>query len=490
MIGPGFGIKENFNFCFIPQSPNPGKISDRDMTGQAFESQRQRMNATGISLAGVDGVWWLPAAEPFTLPGHVAHHLAEIGRAIFALFDAVTSVYGTPAGAAGGLDELLTYKVPPPLTRLIGIGRVESVRPDFQLVIQTSKVSKTFEVSFVATELEICPSTHGYAHAMQVGYGLPTDLLESFARYLNGRELLFVGTQQWSEFLFEQLAFCRALAEVGGRGQVLYDLPWAVMAEEICRGQRWQPPMFGIREKPPGWNDNLLGRIRAHGFESVIWPDETDWPETVGDAVVFRFGYVDCFAPDKLHHFAQWQRQGATLLNPATFFLDSKVIMAALNLPVVREQINPTVLTVLDRSIPETLLLHEATLARLIAEKDNWIIKYAGFDGGNQAWGGRSLQLGLNHSPTSWRQVLEQALDLPWPVVAQHVIPSARVDIAYVDSRSEVQMMQQGTTRLRTFFLRDGTATLACGSHLTVAGGTMQVSEATDAVQAPVVFRD
>jgi hypothetical protein len=50
--------------------------------------------------------------------------------------------------------------------------------------------------------------------------------------------------------------------------------------------------------------------------------------------------------------------------------------------------------------------------------------------------------------------------------------------------------MQQGTTRLRTFFLRNDTEIFACGSHLTVSGGTMQVSEATDAVQAPVIFQD
>lgn len=458
-----------------------------------FELQRQRMNATGIGLAGVDGVWWLPAAEPFALPVQAARTLTEIGQAIFVLFDAVTNLYGTPAGSAGGLDDLLSYKVPPNISRLVSQGRVESVRPDFQLILQTSEVSNTSAVSLVATELEICPSTHGYAQAMQAGYGLPPDLVESFARYLNGRELLFVGTQQWSEFLFEQLAFGRALAEAGSWARVLYDLPVRVMADQIRQEQRWQPPLFGIKQKPPGWNDNLLERIQAHGFEPFLWPDEAGWPETVGDAVLFRFGYVDCFAPDKLQYFEQWQRQGAAALNPATFFLDSKVVMAALNLPLVRGRITSSdrhALAVLDRCIPETLLLRQETLPRLVAEKDAWVIKYAGFDGGNQAWGGRSLQLGLTHSATSWREALAQALQLPWPVVAQRVVPSAQVDIAYVDSQGEVQVMKQGVTRLRTFFLRDGAAAVACGSHLTVAGGTMQVSEATDTVQAPILFHD
>jgi hypothetical protein len=51
-----------------------------------------------------------------------------------------------------------------------------------------------------------------------------------------------------------------------------------------------------------------------------------------------------------------------------------------------------------------------------------------------------------------------------------------------------MQVMADGHTRLRTFFLRDGDVSVACGSHLTVSGGTMRVSEGTDAVQAPVVF--
>jgi len=462
---------------------------------QDFTVQRQRMNATGIGFAGIDGVWWLPALEAFTLPTQAARDLAEIGSAIFALFDAVTTLYGTPAGAKGGFDSLLNYKVPAHIPRLMSGGRVESVRPDFQLVIQTSGVhsAKPPEVFLVATELEICPSTHGYAHAMQQGYGLPTDLVESFVRYLAGRELLFVGTNQWSEFLFEQLAFCRALAELGARGRVLYDLPLVTLADSVRRGERWQPPVFGIKTKPPTWNDDVVGRIRAHGLERFVWPDDADWPEDVGNAVVFRFGYFDCFAPDELNRFLQWQAQGATLLNPAMFILDSKVIMAALNLAVVRDQIgaaSPDALLVLDRCIPETLLLQPENLATIIDDKDKWVIKYAGFDGGNQAWGGRSLQLGLNHSIANWQQILNQALELPWPVVAQRVVPSARVDIAYVDANNKAQVMPQGTTRLRTFMLRDDGQAVACGSHLTVSGGTMQVSEATNAVQAPIVFRD
>ncbi|MDQ3248483.1 MAG: hypothetical protein M3Q45_04665, partial [Chloroflexota bacterium] len=170
-----------------------------------------------------------------------------IAHAIFHLFDAVTALYGTPEGHASGLTKLLQYKVPTFIPRLMNDGQVLSVRPDFQLVRLADNPAR---YQLVATELEICPSAHGFAHAMQVGYGLRTDLVEMFAHWLDGRELLFVGTSQWSEFLLEQLAFCRALAQFGVRGRVLYDLPVATIAEEVRSGKRWQPPIFGIVSKP------------------------------------------------------------------------------------------------------------------------------------------------------------------------------------------------------------------------------------------------
>jgi hypothetical protein len=215
------------------------------------------------------------------------------------------------------------------------------------------------------------------------------------------------------------------------------------------------------------------------------------WPD-VGRPVIFRFGYLDCFSPAHLQRLAAWQSRGVVFLNPPTFFLDSKAVLAALGVPAVRAQMAaaaPHALAILDRAIPETLLLQEETLPQITGEKDRWVIKYAGFDGHDQAWGGRSLQIGAAHSPASWRALLRRCLDLPWPVVAQRAVPSRQVDIAYIDACDTVKMMANGRTRLRTFILRDKAGAVACGSHVTVAANTMQVSEATDSVQAPVVFR-
>lgn len=462
-----------------------------------FSLIRQRMNATGIGFAGIDGAWWLPAAEPFSLPAYVADDLAEIGQAIFVLFDTVAALYDTPDGAACGLTQLLQYKVPPQIPQLMGGGRVEGVRPDFQLQLRPRGDGQRYQC--VATELEICPSAHGFAHAMQTGYGLRTDLIEHFANYLDGRTLIFAGTHQWSEFLFEQLAFCRALDKLGARGRVLYDEPIATIAQSVRNGQRWQPPLFGIQTKPAHWNTDVLGRIRTQGLGFYLWPDVEDRPVDVGNAVVFRFGYFDCFAPDKLERLLAWQAKGATLLNPLMFILDSKVIMAALQLPAVRQQITATdaaALSVLDQCIPETLLLQPEQIERLASEKEQWVLKFAGFDSGNQAWGGRSLQIGTRHSSETWRQVLEQYAALPWPVVAQRTAPSLQMDIAYGDVQDQLCWMRQGTTRLRSFMLRKPAtqadhpdSIFVGGSHITVSGGALQVSESTDAVQAPVIYQ-
>jgi hypothetical protein len=329
---------------------------------------------------------------------------------------------------------------------------------------------------------------------MQYGYRLATDLADAMAAWLAGRPLLVVGAEQWSEFLFDQLAFCRALAERRAQAYLLFDRPFATLAQEVRSGARWQPPLFGIDHRPDGWDDDLMARIRRHGLEPFLWPQDERWPEQVGDAVVFRFGYLDCFAPPAVERMREWQRHGATFLNPPTYFLDSKVILAALNLPVVRQQIaraDAHALPILDWAIPETVLVTHEHLPRLRRERAHWVVKFAGFDQGNQAWGGRSLQVGADCSPGEWEQLLTRSLQLAWPVVAQRLTPSARVDIECFDSQNERRRLTQGTTRLRAFLLRSPASehnTQVGGVHLTVTGGSHKVAESTHAVQAPVRF--
>ena len=125
-------------------------------------------------------------------------------------------------------------------------------------------------------------------------------------------------------------------------------------------------------------------------------------------------------------------------------------------------------------------------LPALLDEREQWVIKYAGFDGDNRAWGGRSVRFGGDGDLDAWRTSLCEALKFPWPVVAQRLVPSARADLDYYDARGAVGRLTGGHTRLRAFLLRDAGNVLAAGSHLTVSAQAA-VSEGTDAVQAPVV---
>ena len=380
---------------------------------------RTRMNAIGVGLAGIEGAWWLPAAQPFVLPRESHKQFRHIGEAIFALFDAVAELYGTDEGGACGLNTLLSHKVPQHLRRFVSKQHVLAVRPDFQLV----KADDGYE--FVATELEICPSAQGFAHAMQVGYGLKADLVQTYVRFLNGRELLIVCTQAWSEFVWDQLAFCAALHEAGARARLLFDIPIEVLAEQVRQKQRWVPPMFGISQMPDRWNDDVLSRIQASGIETLNISEAHD--VVPSNSVIFRFGYLECFSAEMLQQLNTWEQQGATFLNPTSFLWDSKVVMAAARIPQVRAKLRPrgfrktheVLAQTLDRCIPETHLLTDELLPQLQRGRSAWVLKFAGFDSGQQAWGGRSLQVGLQHDDASWLDVLQRYLALPFPVVAQ-----------------------------------------------------------------------
>ncbi len=442
--------------------------------------RRERMDATGIGFAGIDGAWWRPATTAVRWPPSAAERLREIGDAVFTLLGAVQDLY--PRDTA--LAALLEYRVPVELRAYALASPVLALRPDFQVVTRDGALD------FVATELEICPSAHGFAHAMQRGYGLAEDLVDAYRRLAAGRELLFVGSSEWSEFIIEQLAFCRALQEAGCRARVLYDRPLAAIAGDFAAGRIWQPPMFGLPSRGGDWNDDLLARLREHDLLRAAWVDDDDWPETLDDTLVFRFGYLECFTERRRVRMTRWQQQGTAFVNPTHFALESKCVMAALGLPSVRDEIaarDGEALAVLDRCIPETRLLSRANLDAIAAQRPQWLTKYAGFDASNRAWGGRSLVIGESCDDAGWRESLQQAVELPWPVVAQRLAHSQRDDVDWLDETGGARRSSEAVSRLRSFLLRDGEQAVVCGSHLTWDVST-RVSEGSEAVQAPVSF--
>ncbi|KPK05651.1 MAG: hypothetical protein AMJ56_15570 [Anaerolineae bacterium SG8_19] len=143
----------------------------QQLTNQVYKGLRLRLNDTGIGFAGVDGVWWRPACEPFPLSKNIAQQLEEIGPALLTFIDAVVDLYRN--GSSQRLNRLLEYKVPDHIPHLVADGLIELLRPDFQLC-PVAVDNSSFRL--MITELEICPSAHGFAHAMQSAYYLDLSL--------------------------------------------------------------------------------------------------------------------------------------------------------------------------------------------------------------------------------------------------------------------------------------------------------------------------
>ena len=456
-----------------------------------YSTLMDSMQETGIGLAGCAGAWWSPTVAPFEMSNGEEQQLAEIGRSIFQFTDAVADeLRENPNGA---FAQQLYRKVPPHIAEVFDLSPMLMCRPDFQLVPTPNGIQ------LVLTEIEIAPSSQSYAHAMQVAYGLPLDIAPAFAKLLGGRDLLFVGTHEWSWYLKDQLAFCKALAAHGARGRVIYDRSFAQMQTEIDAGERWQRPIPGLPDTMDHWQPSITAHAERYGLTDFLLER---WPSEIGDAIVFRFGYVEHFSAEQHAQFKRWQAQGATFLNPFSFHLDSKVTLTGVYAPAIRARLAAETVATLERCIPETILLAHNTIDDLVHDKDSWLIKFAGFDQSNAAWGGRSVRFGRGYSDLDrlvrgvdrWRAELEVAAQLDWPVVGQRLASTQQVTLDHFLPDGSITTLNNGYSRLRTFFLRsnvtDTANTVHCGSHLTVTGKTMNVSEHADGVvQAPVVFR-
>lgn len=439
----------------------------------SFQTITQTIRATGVGEAAVEGAWWGCATEPVEMSSAEFNQLTQIGNAIFALTDAVADeLHENPTGA---FAQRLREKVPAHLAQTLNLAPVLMCRPDFQLVPTVDGLQ------FVLTEIEIAPFSEGCAHAMQVAYDVEADTVPTFAHMLNGRELLFVGTHEWNRYIYDQLAFCKALAAQGARAAVLYNQTVAEMETAIQNGTSWRDLLKG------GDAPSMTDHIARHNFAPFL---RDEWPASVGDAVIFRFGYVEHFTPAQHALFRRWEAQGATFLNPFSFHLDSKVLLEGVHTAAIRQRLCAQTVAALERCIPETHLLTSDNLARFVAEKDTWLIKFAGFDETNTAWGGRSVRFGRDFSAEKWHQTLQNANQLNWPVVAQRLAVSQQLTLDYYRPDGTTTTQHNGYTRQRTFFVRANANTPAthCGSHITL-NNSMNVSEGSpDAIQAPIRF--
>lgn len=464
-------------------SANARCLLERIGTPANFNEPRKIMDATGIGYMGMSGVSWLPALESFELPDYFKEELLRLADAIYLLYDAVSALYQSDAQ----LTTLLSHNVPSRIPLLTETGSVDILRPDIVIVQDADGRLRP-----VVTELESCPAGQGMTHAMQAGYGLPTEMVDRFMEYLDGRIYIVFATHEWSEYVWDQAAFCAAIRKKGGDAYIVFDTSVEQAHREAL--VKWKPPKDAPSLVAQSWNNNLMGRLAEFGFHFVSGVDSLS-EEKISRAIIYRFGYFDNFSTAVLRYMRAWQDMGAIVINPVQFYLESKVLMAAIGIPEVRKYIqerDPHATEMLDRCVAETRLLAPGfvNLEELTKDKAFWLTKYAAWDGENRSWGSRSLEVGSQHANESWQKNLKKSMGLPWPVVAQHVISSARFTMPYVRSDDRIQLLTDARTRLTPFFLRGKNGkSVHCGSTITLRSNTFRIHGATDAVEAPVVYK-
>lgn len=442
------------------------------------------MNGTGIGYKGLEGVSWLPGVVPFDLGAGFLAALKSLGNALFCFFDTVVDMYGQDTA----LTELLNRKRPDRISPMMLRGTMGMIRPDVVAV----KDSRTGLLRPVVTELESCPAGQGMAHAMQVGYGLAPDMLDGMVALLGGRPFVVMATHQWSEYVWDQATFCHQLRQRGVDARVVFDAELGQIDQEARKN--WNPPKGLPAYLAGAWRRDFLRRLHESPYADIVH-GVAELPKTVGDAVVFRFGYFDNFSASALDTMARWQEQGADIVNPLQFGLESKALMAAIWLPSVAGEITrrygEETLAVLQRAVAETRLLDStfSDVREFVEDQQLWLTKFAGWDGNNQSWGARSLSVGAQISPREWETSLRERAELPHPVVAQHLIASAAWDIPYLDHDGVVRSIKDARIRVTPFFLRDKQGAVRhCGSTATFRSGSFRIHGASDAVEMPIIY--
>lgn len=454
--------------------------------GMEAEAAISRMNATRIGYKGFTKVSWGVALEPLVLPSLFLDRLGAIARALALGFEAIRELWDTDPS----LQTLLTRGKPGHIPALMLGEHVGLIRPDITIV----KDPKTGELRPVITELESCPAGQGMAHAMEVGYELPTTMVDAYLRLLAGRRYIVYATHQWSEYVFDQAVFVQALRDRGVNAEIWFDQPLEKIHDNAQRD--WTPHPDIPAEARAGWNRDFLGRLKCCGFDTFVHGSDDGLPETLGpETVVFRFGYFDNFRlTHGLTRLQAWHAQGATIMNQLWFALESKALMGAFWLPAVEawiRQRDPDALTALHNGLAETHPVHQRP-ADVLQRPHEWTTKIAAWDGDNRSWGARGVAFGSQaQSDEKWEEHVEACKNLPYATVVQRFILSHRISMPWCDEHGRVQILRAARTRLTPFFLfqNDGQVTLA-GSTITLRRGSLKIHGAHDAVEGPVVYEN
>ncbi len=454
--------------------------------GREVQKVRARMNATNVGYKGFpEGVSWLQMIEPFKLPGDFLDRIGQIGRALSLGFKAVRACYESDTS----LRHLLNFGKPDCIPELMLGDHVGLMRPD----IVVHKDIVTGELRPVITELESCPGGQGMAHAMEVGYGLPTTMLDGYIRWLRGRKLRVIATSDWSEYTWEQACFIEALRKKGVDAEIWFDSPLRKIHERVQI--EWTPHIDIPHEIRARWDRDFLGRLKRCGFDEFVHGSDEGMPDVLGsNYVVCRFGYFDnLLKTGAIQLMTQWQRQGTLIANPLWHSLESKMLMAAFWHPSVTawmEERDPDALVELQNGIAQTYPI-TGFPAEVRERRTEWTTKVAAYDGANLSWGSRGVYFGQQFGAKAWDAHLTECAAKPYPIVTQMFIKSEQFPVVYRDTHGVIRADHGNRTRVTPFILfhddAEGTIDVP-GSTISLCPDTLKIHGTSRTKEGPILY--
>ncbi len=351
-------------------------------------SLKQKIVETGIGYGEQHGVTWLMGTEPFVLPKTYLEQLQEIEELISWMSVCIKKAYNS--GHSKGLKKVLTDKVPERIPQLSD-GKLERL---FRLDIAVDGNDRLY-----VTEREECPGAKGLVYALAQGYDVPYDIAEKIKHAMpkQSSSLYILLTRDWWEYEQDLRVFAYAMQECGIECEVYY-------------------------------------------------ADEVDVKTLPEKSTLHLFGYFDNFLKEKEKWVLDSLSKDVYVLNPRAFYRESKVLLA---LPFLdfAEEIFPDQdkLARLRKYIPWTIPLslytyHKVDWGNIIANRQKYIIKDAGYDGNNTSWGARGVY-NLDHSSKTYF-----AGNVQWGLQAKEWVQKWNPDIApYLYPQILQEKVQQRT---------------------------------------------
>ncbi len=417
----------------------------------------QQIEATGVGYADQKGVTFRLSSNPFPLTNSHKEQLSGIGDLLLHLMQGVSKAYRS---GNKQLTHFLNLKVPERIPRIVDSRPVRLLRPD----IAIDENGKLW-----VTEIETSPGGPGFYTALSHGYGTSNPLVNTLAHEAQLRSNTFhiLLTRDWWMYDHELRVLARALRERGIASQV--------------------------------WYVDECSRDTIH--------NEEHFPE---NAMVYLFGYVDNFCMNDeeqwlLESLKNGERKDLVLLNPPSFYLESKAIMALVHSAVADHLvseglIDEETLSSLRNVIPHTMLLsYEADGEVNLRDTSHkqLVPKVAGYDGANQNWGGRGVQA-RKMSKKQFEKLVHQLSDpdLPYPCILQEKVPHADFSANYCEPPSRngnsattspfPHTMEQAHVRLSPFYFNRNGRMVYCGSVATLSENGL-VHTTPESVMTPAV---